>query len=75
MVSALHRPAPRPRFPEVTVPMTGCDGHALAVLGRAARAAHEAGLPHKLVVAFLEEARAGDRDQLLATVARWFSVE
>ena len=71
---AFHRLAPRARFPEVVVPMAGCDGNAYAVLGRAARAARRAGLPHRLVIAFLEEARAGDRDHLLATVARWFSV-
>ena len=74
MVSALHRPAPRARFPEVVVPMTGEDGDAHAVLGRAARAARRAGLPRRLVLAFLREARAGEREHLLATVARWFTL-
>lgn len=62
-----------PKYPEIVVPMVGEDGNAFAILARAQRACRRAGHP-EYVEPFLAEATAGDYDDLLATVMRWFSV-
>lgn len=64
-----------PRHPEVRVPMVGEDGNAFAVLGRVMKAMRRAGVPKEEIERFSEEARAGDYNNLLATVMRWVEVD
>lgn len=59
-----------PRYPDVTVQLTGGDGNAFAVLGSVARALRAAGHGDE-VAAFMAEATSGDYDNLLRTAMEW----
>ena len=61
-----------PKYPDITVTLTGHDGNAFAVLGRCREAARDAGLSEDEIAAFMAEAMAGDYDHLLQTAMRWF---
>ncbi|MBC7165713.1 MAG: hypothetical protein H5U15_12085 [Roseovarius sp.] len=63
-----------PKYPDITVALTGQDGNAFAVLGRCREAAQKAGLSDDEIAAFMTEAMAGDYDQLLQTAMRWFEI-
>lgn len=63
-----------PKYPDITVTLTGRDGNAFAVLGRCREAARDAGLSDEQIAAFMNEAMAGDYDHLLQTAMRWFEI-
>ena len=63
-----------PKYPDITVTLTGQDGNAFAVLGQCREAARDAGLSEDEIAAFMAEAMAGDYDHLLQTAMRWFEV-
>ena len=63
-----------PKYPDITVTLTGHDGNAFAVLGRCREAARDAGLSDEEITAFMDEAMAGDYDHLLQTAMRWFYI-
>jgi hypothetical protein len=64
-----------PKYPAITVPLTGTDGNAYAVLGQVLRALRRAGVSKAERDAFVQEATAGDYDGLLQTVMRWVEVD
>lgn len=64
-----------PKYPKITVLLTGQDGNAFMVLGLCQRAAKEAGLPKEEIDSFLQEATSGDHDHLLQTAMRWFNCQ
>lgn len=64
-----------PMHPEVIVRLTGETTHPLFIVGRSVAAMRRAGLREVDRQAFLEEATAGDYDDLLSTIRRWFRVE
>jgi hypothetical protein len=66
-------PPPQIRHPEITVPLTGTDGNAFAVLAAVRAALRSAGHGDE-VAAFLAEATSGDYQHLLATCMRWVTV-
>jgi hypothetical protein len=63
-----------PRYPEITVQLTGTNGNAYAVLGQVRRALRKAELGDAVVKEFTDEATAGDYDHLLATCMNWVNV-
>lgn len=63
-----------PKYPDITVTLTGHDGNAFVVLGRCSQAARHAGLSEEKISSFLAEATSGDYDNLLQTAMRWFEV-
>lgn len=63
-----------PRYPNVTVQLTGNDGNAFAILGAVGKALRKAGAPKADQDAFMAEAMGGDYDNLLATAMRWVDV-
>jgi hypothetical protein len=63
-----------PKFPGVTVYLTGGDGNAFAVLGAGISAMREAGVPPKQVAKYVKESMSGDYDNLLATAIKWVDV-
>ena len=63
-----------PKYPDITVTLTGEDGNVFAVLGRCREAARDAGLSDDEVANFMAEAMAGDYDHLLQTAMRWFEI-
>lgn len=62
-----------PKFPDVTVQLTGSDGNAYAVMGAVSRALRKAGHADQ-VSAFQAEATSGDYNHLLATAMSWVDV-
>jgi hypothetical protein len=63
-----------PKYPDITVTLTGQDGNAFAILGRCRAAARDAKLSDEEIAAFMDEAMAGDYDHLLQTAMRWFEI-
>lgn len=64
-----------PKYPDITVQLSGGDGNAFAILGAVIRAARQGGLPEPEIQQFRAEATAGDYHHLLATCMAWFNVE
>ena len=56
-----------PKFPHVTVQLTGQDGNAFAILGATKKAMQRAGVDPADIEAYMAEATAGDYNHLLAT--------
>lgn len=64
-----------PKYPEITVRLTGEDGNAFNILGICLRAMRRAGLNQAERDAFQAEATSGNYNHLLATCMKWFEVE
>jgi hypothetical protein len=64
-----------PKYPDITVPLTGTDGNVFAVLGKVSRALRQAGVSQAERDAFTQEETASDYDRLLQTVMRWVEVD
>lgn len=64
-----------PKFPDVSVQLTGNDGNAFAILAAVKRGlkGSESATPED-VEAFMAEAMSGDYDHLLVTCMRWVDV-
>lgn len=59
------------KYPHVIVPLVGEDGNAYAILGRVDRALRVAGVSKDERAVFMDEAMAGDYDNLLRVVLSW----
>jgi len=55
--------------------LTGSDGNAFAILGKAQRVAKKAGWEKEKIDAVLKEATSGDYDHLLQTMMKYFEVD
>lgn len=67
-------PATEPKFPEVTVQMTGEDGNVFSIIGRVSEALRQAGHSDQ-VSAFVNEVTDADSyDAALAVVMQWVEV-
>ena len=64
-----------PKYPYITVKLTGQNGNAFNILGICLRAMHRAGLSKGECAVFLKEATSGDYNDLLLTCIKWFNVE
>ncbi len=60
---------------KATMRLTGEDGNAMAILGRAKAALREADVDATEVAAFFAEATSGDYDHLLATCMAWIECD
>jgi hypothetical protein len=56
-----------PKFPEVTVQLTGEDGNAFAIMGAVTKAMRRAGIDAAEIEAYRTESMSGDYDHLLQT--------
>lgn len=63
-----------PRFPEVKVELVGQDGNAFLILGRVMKALKRGGATPEEVREYLDEAKSGDYNHLLATTMDWVEV-
>ena len=63
-----------PKYPSVTLRLTGEDGNAMQILSRARIALSEADASKDEVKSFWYEATSGDYDNLLSTTMQWFNV-
>jgi hypothetical protein len=64
-----------PKYPNITVQLTGHDSNAFMILGLCRRAAKEAGLSQQEIDAFYQEATSADHDHLIQTAMRWFNCQ
>lgn len=64
-----------PRYPDITVQLSGQDGNAFAIIGAVQSAMRRQGIDATERNAFFEEATSGDYDNLLRTAMRWVVVE
>ena len=64
-----------PKYPEITVRLTGKDGNAFNILGICLGAMRLAGLCQEERDSFYAEATSGNYDLLLATCMKWFEVK
>lgn len=55
--------------------LTGRDGNAMMILGKAQRVARQAGWAEGKVKLMLKEATSGDYDHVLQTMMKYFEVE
>jgi hypothetical protein len=63
-----------PKFPEVTVQLTGESGNAFVIVSRVRKALERAGHREE-AKAFFDEALSGDYDHVLQTCMDWVNVE
>jgi hypothetical protein len=54
-----------PKYPEITVQLTGEDGNSFNILGKVSRALRQAGISQAERDAFMAEATQGNYDHLL----------
>ena len=64
-----------PKYPDITVQLTGRDGNAFAVLGAVARGLRSNGVAEEDIERFHDEATSGDYDHLLRTAMQWVDVQ
>ena len=64
-----------PKYPDITVRLTGKDGNAFNILAICLRAMRRASLDQEERDAFRAEATSSNYDHLLATCIEWFEVE
>lgn len=60
-----------PIYPDVVVPLSGEDGNAFAIIGRASKAMRRAGIAAGVIDQFQREATSGNYDHLLQTVMKY----
>lgn len=63
-----------PKYPDVSVQLTGRDGNAFVILGTVREAMRKNKVPKEELNLFLEEATAGDYNNLLQTCMKWVDV-
>jgi hypothetical protein len=68
MIDMIRKSRPR-------LKLAGEDGNAFAILGRAHRAARQAGMPEEQWKAIMKEATASDYDHLLQTMLKNFDCD
>lgn len=64
-----------PKYPNVCIRLSGQDGNAFVIIGRASAAARKAGVTQEEITAFQEEAMSGNYDKVLQTCMSWFDCE
>lgn len=68
-----------PKYPNITVDLSGGDGNVFSILGRCRHAARHSGSEDRLSEEefnqFYKEATAGDYNHAIQTCMRWFNVE
>jgi len=63
-----------PKYPEISVSLTGQDGNAFSILARVMKAMRKHGLSLEEVQKFEDEATSVDYDHLLTTVMEYVEV-
>ncbi|MFA5416925.1 MAG: hypothetical protein WC341_00565 [Bacteroidales bacterium] len=64
-----------PKYPKITVKLTGEDGNAFAILGSVVAKLKQENIPTDEIAKFKKEAMSGDYDHLLQTVMAWITAE
>lgn len=64
-----------PRYPDITVELSGQDGNAMFIISRVRNALRRACVPKIEIDAFSSDAMSGDYDHVLQTCMAWVNVE
>ena len=64
-----------PKYPDITVQLTGCDGNAFALIGQVTQALRRAGVGDGEISDFRNQAISGDYNNVLTTCMAWVDVE
>lgn len=63
-----------PKYPEISVQLTGEDGNAFAIMAKIGKALQRNKVPQEQVETYYAESMSGDYDHLLQTAMRWVTV-
>ena len=63
-----------PKYPLITVPLSGQDGNAFLIVTRVSQALRDAGIPTSEINQYKESALSGDYGQVLAATGEWVTV-
>lgn len=63
------------KYPDISVELTGQDGNAFAIIGRATVAMRRAKCTQEQISEFQTEATQGDYDHVIQTCMEYFNVE
>lgn len=64
-----------PKYPNIMLVLSDCDGNAYAILGRVKKSLRRNNIADSVFEEFKAEATAGDYEHLLQTCFRWFDVD
>lgn len=64
-----------PKYPEITVKLSGEDGNAFSMIGRTSLRMRAGGVSKEEIEAFTEEATSGDYDNAIQTIMKTVNVE
>jgi hypothetical protein len=64
-----------PKYPNITVQLTGNDGNAFAIMGAVKTALRRGGVSKEEQDLYIEESTSGDYDNLLVTAMKWVDVQ
>lgn len=64
-----------PKYPNVTVQLSGEDGNAFMMIGRTSGALRRAGVSQEEITEFTNEATSGDYDNVISTIGKWVEIE
>jgi len=63
-----------PKYPEVSVQLTGENGNAFVIIGTVTAALRKGRVPEEQIEKYMAEAMAGDYDNLLRVTMAWVDV-
>jgi hypothetical protein len=63
-----------PKYPNVTVKLTGTDGNAFPIMAKVRQGLRAANVPETELQEFFDECTSGDYNHLLATCMKWVNV-
>ena len=63
-----------PKYPDITVQLSGHDGNAFAIMAAVSRALEKAGVPSAERRQYTEESMSGSYDDLIVTATKWVTV-
>jgi len=64
-----------PKYPNITVQLTGEDGNAFAIMARVSKALRRADVPAEEIKKYTDESIASDFDNVLVTAMSWVDVQ
>ena len=64
-----------PKYPNITVQLTGNDGNAWAIMGAVSKALRRADVPAEEIDKYTAESMSGNYDNLLCTAMDWVDVQ
>jgi hypothetical protein len=64
-----------PKYPHISVKLTGEDGNAFLIMGKVKSALSRNDVPQEQIGEYLSESMSGDYNNLLVTAMKWVDVQ